>query len=123
MNHAKAPTILISSGTHTADYNLFFNPQTTNYSDGRMPAHDVAGGAETDPMLTNPPTQIFDLDEANVWKRNVTVRDVLTRYRMRYTPKSGSPLIDVGDPAGGAGNDVGAVGAGQANASDRFGVF
>jgi len=41
----------------------------------------------------------------------------------RYTPLAGSPLIDVGDPAGGAGNDIGAIGAGTPNAADGFGIF
>jgi len=51
------------------------------------------------------------------------VKEILARYRMRYTPKAGSPLIDKGDPAGGAGNDIGAVGAGATNAADKLGVF
>ena len=123
MNIPMAPVVTVDSGTLTTDYNSFFDPVAGNYSDGRKPAHDVAGGASTDPKLTDAPTQIFDLDEPSVWKRTVTVRDILTRYRMRYTPKDGSPLIDAGDPAGGAGNDVGAIGSGDPNASDLFGRF
>jgi hypothetical protein len=51
----------------------------------------------------------------------VALATVLARYRARYLPKPGSPAIDTGDPAGGAGNDIGAVGAGTANANDNFG--
>jgi hypothetical protein len=129
MRHVKSPAVVFDSASATtaynlsADYNLFFDAPGQNYGDGRQPAHDVAGGAQTDPLLTQPAGAVFELDEANVWKRNITVRDVLGHYRMRYTPKAGSPAIDAGDPAGGAGNDVGAVGAGDANAADRFGLF
>jgi hypothetical protein len=123
MNLPKGPSVTVGSGTIAADYNLFFDTPSPNYSDSRNPAHDVAGGVQTDPRLANPATKIFELDEANVWKRNVTVRDVLNQYRMRYMPQSGSPAIDKGDPAGGSGNDVGAVGAGETNASDQFGLL
>ena len=118
-----ATVVSIEGGTFNADYNLFFNTSTANYSDARKPAHDVANGAKTNPQLASPPTAIFDLDKVGVWSRTITVRDILTLYRMRYSPKVGSPAIDVGDPAGGAGNDVGAVGAGETNAADKFGLF
>jgi len=37
-------------------------------------------------------------------------------------PKVGSPVIDQGDPTPfGAGNDIGAIGNGTANAADLFG--
>ena len=108
----------VEQGTLTADYNLFFNPSIP-YSDTRSPAHDVRG---MDPDLANPVAGApFALDEVGVWKRTTTVRDILGVYRTRYTPQAGSPVIDTGDPAGGSGNDIGAVGAGQVNAADRFG--
>jgi Right handed beta helix region len=121
--NAPATVISIGAGTFNADYNLFFDTSTTNYSDNRKPAHDVANGAKTNPQLTSPPTALFDIDDVGVWNRSITVRDILTLYRMHYTPKTGSPVIDVGDPAGGAGNDIGAVGAGDGNAADKFGLF
>ena len=76
-----------------------------------------------DAMLSEPQTETFNIDEVGIWKRTISVRDILSTYRARYTPKAGSPAIDVGDPAGGAGNDIGAVGAGTANAMDKFGVL
>ena len=113
------PGVSVEGGTLNADYNLFFGP-TTDYSDGRAtPAHDLSA----DPLLGEPPTTVFALDESGIWQRRTTVRDVLARYRARYTPKAGSPVIDAGDPAGGAGNDIGAVGAGTANANDKFGTL
>jgi hypothetical protein len=119
VNVPSAPTINITGGTVTANYN-FFDRTTSNYSDGRArPANDVTAA---DALLTNPPTRTFDLDEAVIWQRGTTTAGVLGIYRTRYTPAAGSPLIDVGDPAGGAGNDIGAVGAGAANANDKFGL-
>jgi hypothetical protein len=111
------------AGTLTADYNAFGNVQKIDYSDARHPAHDVVLASAADAMLTELPATSFDIDEATIWKRTTTVRDILTRYRMRYLPKAGSPLIDKGDPAGGDGNDIGAVGAGTPNAADKFGLF
>jgi hypothetical protein len=119
MNVPVAPTVLISGGTLAADYNMFSNPQTTNYSDGRMPAHDVSAA---DPMLAAVPKTLFDVDEASIWTRTTNVAGILSLYRSRYSPKPGSPVIDVGDPSGGAGNDIGAIGAGVPNAADKFGM-
>ncbi len=118
-------TVEIDPGTTLdTDYNAFGNPQHRNYSDGRAPSHDVAGGTQQDFRLAGPlPTAPFDMDETAVWKRQLTVGTVLSSYRARYAPTSGSPLIDAGDPAGGAGNDVGAIGAGASNAFDQFGTF
>ena len=116
VNVPKGTTVHATGATLTADYNFFDNTQA-NYWDSRHPAHDVGGQA----MLTMPPTTSFDLDESAVWRRGTTVSSVLALYRTRYTPKAGSPLIDAGDPAGGAGNDIGAVGAGTPNAADKFG--
>jgi hypothetical protein len=114
-----SPAISVEGGSLRADYNLFSAP-AVHYSDGRAsPTHDVA----TDPLLSDPPTTVFDIDEAGIWQRRTSVRDVLGEYRARYLPKPGSPAIDSGDPAGGAGNDIGAVGAGTANADDKFGVL
>ncbi len=109
-------------GTIQADYNGFFNPETTNYIGVAAPAHDLNGGAQTNPNFAGPlPTKSFDMDEVAVWMRQLSVTQILTSYRARYTPGQGSAFIDAGDPAGGAGNDIGAVGAGVANAADRFG--
>ncbi|HEX3695385.1 MAG TPA: right-handed parallel beta-helix repeat-containing protein [Polyangia bacterium] len=123
MNVPKAPTVSLKTGTLTADYNLFFNPQTTNYSDNRKPAHDLGGtNGEVNPMLKSPPpTSPFDIDDSAIWQRTTTVGQILKIYRTNYTPQTGSPAIDAGDPAGGAGNDVGAIGAGMPNAADLFG--
>jgi len=119
MNDPHPSPVSITGGTLTADYNLFHNTAAPNYSDGRAPAHDLGGN----PMLTAPPAVVFDLDEAGIWRRTVSVRDALTLYRTRYQPRPGSPATDAGDPTGGAGNDVGAVGSGAVNAADRFGQF
>jgi hypothetical protein len=120
---AAGATVTLTGATLTADYNAFANVQKNNYSDARMPAHDLVLADAAAAMFTDLPSTSFDIDDATIWKRTTTVRDILTRYRKRYTPKDGSPLIDKGDPAGGDGNDIGAVGAGTPNAADKFGLF
>ncbi len=69
------------------------------------------------------PTAPSDWDDVALWHRTTTVREVLAGWRRRYTPQVGSPLIDTGDPTGGAGNDIGAVGAGTRNGADMFGRY
>jgi len=113
-----------SGGTIDAGYNGFFNPQTADYAGGVTAVNDLNGGSSTDPRFAGPlPTTPFEGDRAAVWKRELRVSEVLADYRARYTPTAGSPYIDAGDPAGGPGNDIGAIGAGVANAADRFGSF
>ena len=41
-------------GTIQADYNGFFNPETTNYVGVAAPAHDLNGGAQTNPIVRGP---------------------------------------------------------------------
>ena len=117
LNLPYAP-VQIVSGTLAADYNLFWNSDAPSYSDARTPAHDV----HADPALSNPPAHQFEFDEKAVWLRTQSVHGILAAYRARYTPAAGSPAIDAGDTATfGAGNDIGAVGNGAANAADQFG--
>jgi hypothetical protein len=120
---AAGAAVTLTSATLTADYNAFGNVQKNNYSDARMPAHDVVMADAAAAMFTDLPKTSFEFDDGPIWTRKTTVRDILMRYRMRYTPKAGSPLVDKGDPAGGDGNDIGAVGAGTPNAADKFGLF
>ena len=111
-------------GTIDADYNGFFNPLATNYISGVAPAHDLNGGTSTNPRFAGPlPTETFEGSKVAVWKRDLLVSEILSAYRARYTPTQGSPYVDSGDPGGGAGNDVGAIGAGAFNPLDRFGSF
>ena len=67
------------------------------------------------------------MSDGDVWRRRVTVSQILSIYRAMYTPAAGSPLIDAGDPSddtGGVRNtDIGAVGAGNAHPDDLFGHF
>jgi hypothetical protein len=109
-----------NGGGLASDYNLFWNVNPPNYDDGRAPSHDKTAN----PLLTSPVTVQYDFDETAVWSRTLTVREILSRYRSKYTPGAGSPAIDAGDPATfGAGNDIGAIGAGAPNDADRFGTL
>ena len=51
------------------------------------------------------------------------VAKILATYREAYTPAAGSPLIGGGDPADGAGTNIGAIGSARASDLDRFGRF
>ena len=116
LNVPRSP-VALDSGSLTADYNLFWSSASPAYSDQRTPAHDVS----RDPLLTDPAASAVDFDETMLWTRTLTVREILADYRGRYTPQVSSPALDAGDPAGGAGNDIGAVGGGTANPADQFG--
>ena len=108
-----------------ADYNAWFNPLaagTARYLPGLAAGspgrHDVDG----DPRFAEAvPQSPYRIDEGAVWRRTFGVSKVLAHYRALYTPRAGSPLIDAGDPADGAGNDIGAIGAGAAHPADQFG--
>lgn len=116
-----ANVVLIGgSATVTADFNAFYQNTGAHYSDGRgTPAHDFTGN----PLLTAPPTTFLPYDEVDVWNRVLSVPSILSTFRGYYTPAVGSPLIDAGDTTTfGAGNDIGAVGAGTNNIFDKFGL-
>lgn len=106
-----------------ADNNAFHNPaatQTASYLPGIVtgsPANDVTG----DPMFAGAVPEIpYKIAEGALWSRKYGISGVLAYYRELYTPATGSPLIDKGH--GGAGNDIGAVGAGTTHADDKFGL-
>jgi hypothetical protein len=105
-------------------HNSFYNPQAgslENYSDNSHPATDIGGlNAQVNPNLANPAGNT-GIDDTAVWQRTTTTRQILELYRARYTPQTGSPLIDAGH--GGNGNDIGAVGAGAVNPDDQFGIL
>lgn len=112
----------------SANYNLFSNPDVSsirNYEDNRAPAQDIGGlNAQVDPQFAAPtPPSYNAVDRGAIWQRTLTLQQILATYRSYYTPAAGSPLTDAGDPAGGAGNDIGAVGSGAANAADQFGLL
>lgn len=121
-----AGTVFEIGGHVESDFNGFFDPQSTDYTQAAPGAHDLHGGASTDPRFAGPlpTTSPFDMDKVAVWKRTLKVSEILAAYRARYTPTAGSPYIDAGDPGPfGAGNDIGAVGAGAVNSADLFGSF
>ncbi len=119
-----------------ADYNAFFNPtkmtpSPVNYfatsSVGTMPGtpgfggHDV-GGFNADNLSTDPkfvgssdPTLpgtagLYAFSQWEVWARTRTVSEMLRYFADYYRPGASSPLIGAGDPADGAGSNVGAIG-------------
>jgi hypothetical protein len=127
----QSATPLFAAGTVAgANYNCFFNPDTTfatPYADAGLGANDCGGAAGSNPRFAQPRSIPFPIGDGDVWLRRVTISQILALYRGIYTPSSGSPLIDAGDPSddtGGARNtDIGAVGAGNVHPDDRFGTF
>lgn len=123
-------TQLIGAGAAaSADYNCFYNPDTnllTRYGTSGLGTHDCGGGASTDPRFAQSRVVPFPIADGDIWRRRVTVSQILSLYRGIYTPASGSPLIDTGDPSddtGARNTDIGAVGAGNPHPEDRFGRF
>jgi hypothetical protein len=125
-------TPVLAAGTAAAaDYNCFFNPDTTTlkrYADTGLGAHDCGAGASTDPKFAQSRVTPFPVSDGDVWRRKITVSQILALYRSIYTPAAGSPLIDSGDPAddvpsGTRNTDIGAVGAGAPHPDDQFGRF
>ena len=78
-------------------------------------SEQVEPGFQSEPPLELP------FDEADVLAGSLSVWQVLALLRELYTPAAESPLVDAGDPADGAGVDIGAVGVGAPHADDRFG--
>jgi hypothetical protein len=119
-----------------ADYNLFYNPQLVapvNYAlsvagkqervDPGFALHDALAGGQVndqvDPKVAGEamiPVQ-FPYDDENISAGTTTVCQILAFYRTLYAPGEGSPLVGAGDPADGAGNNIGAIGG----ADDHFG--
>jgi hypothetical protein len=123
-----------------ADYNAFFNPQAKdpkNYTltvpnktlrkDPGFAQHDLpANGpvdAQLNPKLQGPLLTEFPFTDAEIVTGKISVSQMLNRFRTLYKPSPASPLIDAGDPADGAGTDIGAVGAGKPNSQDQFGLW
>ena len=113
-----------------ADYNCFFNPDApvrdnyavgvvgkTERTDAGFALNDLPKGgavdAQIDPKFTGPVPKAFPFADDDIKAGKVTVSQILKFYRDAYAPTAGSPLIDAGDPADGAGTDIGAVDAGQ----------
>ncbi len=123
-----------------ADYNSFFNPDAVpphNYAlavaglaernDPGFALNDARAGGPIDeqvePKFVVLPPLDFPFDEAEIISGKLTVSDMLARLRELYTPAVDSPLVDSGDPADGAGTDIGAIDAGRALSVDDFGGF
>jgi len=116
----EAPTAPPPDRVGYLDYNLYFSPTATSH---RLYGLGVAGKAakdegygkhdrvEVDPKFKGPLPDVFPFDDADIKSGKVTVAQMRARFREIYTPAEGSPLIDSGDPADGAGTDIGPISA------------
>ena len=120
-----------------ADYNLFFNPRAAadNYAiavvgkqervDPGFALNDApVGGAvdsQIDPGFAAAKIPVsFPFKEDDIKAGTVTVCQMLAFYRSVFAPGASSPLIGAGDPADGAGNNIGAITTGP---DDQFGLL
>jgi hypothetical protein len=108
----------------TADYNGWFNPlapQSARYLSGiagNPPGlHDV----QANPQLSGQPEVPYRVAEGCSWLGSCTTGQVLSHYRDLYRPAAGSPLVNAGSPADGAGAFIGAVGLNGSHSLDLFG--
>lgn len=123
-----------------ADHNLFYSPKARvprNYLlsvAGKIERKDVGFGRndvpkngkvdeQVDPMFKGPVPSKFPYTDEDIKARKVTVSQILAFYREVYSPGEGSPLIGAGDPADGAGTNIGAIETGQPASHNGFGRF
>lgn len=76
-----------------------------------------------DPQFKGLIPRAFPFSDDEIKARKIGLSTILTRHCEAYSPAEGSPLIGAGDPADGAGTNIGAVGAARPSDQDRFGRF
>ncbi|HEX8114366.1 MAG TPA: hypothetical protein VF516_41835 [Kofleriaceae bacterium] len=111
-----AVDLVASGAAAAADHNCFFNPDTTKlrpYGTAGLGGGDVTA----DPKFANPRAIPAPIRDGDVWRRRLTVSQILATYRSIYKPGGSSPLA-------GAASDGGNIGAiGTNGADDLFGKF
>ena len=132
------PTDLFPARLLYTDYNLWDDPdsptkkiygagvngKTVGVDPGFALHDDPVGGmldGTVDARFAHKPPRSFPFNDQDFIAHSATACQVLAFYRQAYMPSSTSPLVDHGDPAEGAGNDIGAVGIGAVNTLDGFG--
>jgi hypothetical protein len=108
----------------SADYNAWFNPLAPNsirYLPGLVATTPGAHDVQANPKLSGTAEVPYKISEGCLWVGDCSIGQVLAHYRDIYRPAAGSPLINAGDPADGAGTAIGAVGPDDTNPIDLFG--
>lgn len=122
-----------------ADYNLFYStgskfkrnyllsvPGKKERLDDGFGHNDIPRGGkiddQADPKFAGPIPKAFPFSNEEIKARKLGVSKMLAYYREAYAPAKDSPLIGAGDPADGAGTNIGAIG-GKSSERDRFGRF
>jgi len=147
-NGPGSPHVVGDIGTFgVVDYNAFYSPDNSTHDNYEIvgvaegvttgfAVHDMSGSGAagiTDAQLLTAPfagARVFPyasvVDEADVWNRRQSISRILAAFRARYTPATGSPIIDAGDPANtdarGRRPDIGAIDA-NGHDLDLFGKF
>lgn len=108
-------TTLIAAGMANAGNNCFYNPETNKLSPYGSGAALAGGDVTGDPKFQNRVTPPL-ISDGDVWRRRLTVSQILATYRTLYTPGAQSSLTGKGSD----GNSIGAISGG---AADLFGKF
>ena len=90
-----------------ADYNDFYNPDTTkltHYADSGLGAHDLGGGADTDPKFAQARVVPFPIGDGDIWLRKVTSsrrswRSIEGSTRPPPAARSSTPAVRPTTPA------------------------
>jgi hypothetical protein len=115
-----------------ADYNLFHSPRAKSQRNyllsvsGKTERKEAGFGlndVQADPRFKGPILKAFPFSDEDIKARKIGLSKILATYRQVYTPAEGSPLIGTGDPADGAGTNIGAVGGSKSSGHDLFGRF
>jgi hypothetical protein len=108
----------------SADYNAFYNPlapSSIRYLSGIVQNAPGAHDVQADPRLSGANEIPFKISQGCIWLGQDTTGRVLSHYRDLYRPAAGSPLINAGNPADGAGTAIGVIGPDTSNPVDLFG--
>ena len=113
------------------------NYSISGLSEPAIGAHDVSGSGGAigvvDGQLAVLPFagQRIDpyesvVDEGAVWQRTQKLSTILAAFRVRYSPATGSPVVNAGDPQNndtqGRRTDIGAIDL-NGHDADKFGKF
>lgn len=142
MSNGNPGTVRVQGGAGAylyADYNAFYSPDNSNQATydfagaGAHDASDAPGGQLAADPFAGPrvATDAYGnmegvIDEGAIWQGTQKVSQVLALFRERYTPNTGSPVVDAGDPqdddSSGRRADIGAIDLGGHD-QDRLGKF
>lgn len=111
-----AIALIAAGAAPAADHNCFFNPDAGSLSPYGNGKNVLTGDVTTDPKF--PARQIPPpIRDGDVWRRRLTVSQILMTYRTLYSPGASSSLTGTASD----GNNIGAISGGPADLFGKFG--